>query len=62
MFIYFENKILMELKDPFVGVVATSNREIPENEEKTVVKERWWWKQRFLKLVLKLTITKLVIK
>ena len=30
--------VLMELKDPVVGVVATANREIPENEERTVVR------------------------
>ena len=30
--------VLMELKDPVVGVVATANRKIPENEERTVVR------------------------
>ena len=30
--------VLMELKDPIVGVVATANREIHENEEINVVR------------------------
>ena len=28
----------MELKNPVVGVVVIANREIPENEERTVIR------------------------